>query len=196
MKVVVLGAGGGLGKVVVKYFKDIFEVEGFTRKQIDVTSIKSLNKLPKGIDLLINCAGYFGEDNEKKLMDVNYNGVWNVTMVASCDKMNKNGEIFHITSSAGIRPNKEFPLYSQSKKYANTHIKMIGSLCLRMYEVYVNGIAPCRIRTPMRKKIVGNKWKTEEALEPEEVAEFIYDLFCANLRLYGNIFDLKMRYKQ
>lgn len=195
-KIVVLGAGGGIGKEVAKRFSsEDFEVYALSHKALDVTNKKDFDKLPTEIDCLINCAGYFDEEDFLKMYGVNVNGAINsVDIPILKNKMAKNSYAFVITSSAGIRENKDYPIYSMTKRCAENRIKEYAEEMI-VEKVFINTIAPCRVRTPMRSKITKD-WKTEPALEPEEVAEFIYKLYNADLRLYGHTFDLRMEYKR
>lgn len=196
--IVVLGASGGIGKAVTKLFKSDkkYKVYAYTHKQLDVTDFQQFKKLPKDIDCLINCAGYFNEEEPQKMWDVNVNGAINSVTFAVCEQMKKDGYIFVVTSSAGVRINRQYPFYSFTKKEAENVVnKVLAETTAEGFSIFINTIAPARTRTKMRSKITKD-WKKEVALEPEEVAEFIKKVYEADLRIYGHTFDLRLPYKK
>lgn len=86
MKIAIIGANGQLGRYLSK---NIENSKAFTRKNINIYSIRNLEKKLKGFDVVINCAAYTdtkGAESSKLNMKTNYFAVKNMSAV--CKKLN------------------------------------------------------------------------------------------------------------
>ena len=178
-----------IGSAITNRFKQLYgnECIGVSKGMCE-PDMRSNNKSP--ISLLVNCIGVFGEDrtlhslirnNALKLVDLMY---------GYKDNFAKDALVLNITSSAGVRPNPEYPKYSLSKQVAELVTKQLANEYISR-GVYINSIALGRTRTKMREQVVGKDYLTEVALEPSEVAEFIYGLYHTNQKIYGTTYELR-----
>lgn len=64
LKIVVVGAGGRLGAALVREYRRVFEVTGFTRAQLDLAALEGLRSTlgPLSFDLLVNAAALTNVD--------------------------------------------------------------------------------------------------------------------------------------
>ena len=146
------------------------------------TGIKSLIDVLGTVDILVNNAGIaaFGSFNDmevnewSKIMQTNVMGMYYVTKEVLPHLIAKNeGDIFNISSTAGLTGNANTSAYSASK------FAVIGLSESLMKEVRKNNIRVCTL-TPstivsdMTIKLgIADKDSTDTVLQPEDFAELI-----------------------
>ena len=94
-KIVVFGGTGGLGKKLIPFLKDKYEVISVSSKEVDITSLDQTKNFfdTNDIDIVLNMSGKKYDiflskiiqtdiDDIKSMMDVNMMG--NINILASC----------------------------------------------------------------------------------------------------------------
>ena len=146
-----------------------------------------------GVDVLINCAGIYGEgaitDTDEKFFDdifaTNVKGTFFVTRAAVGELIKSRGAIVNVASDAGIRGNYFCAAYSASKGAVVAFTKSLA-LELASFPVRVNCVAPGDILTPLTLNQLKNSGATIDDLAQvyplgrigtaDEVAAAIYFL--------------------
>lgn len=146
-----------------------------------------------GVDVLINCAGIYGEGaitaaDEKFFNDIfatNVKGTFFVTRAAVGELVKSRGAIVNVASDAGIKGNYFCAAYSASKGAVVAFTKSLA-LELASFPVRVNCVAPGDILTPLTQAQLKNSGATLDDLAKvypfgrigtaDEVAAAIYFL--------------------
>ena len=89
MIILLLGAGGQLGKTIITNVSKQINLISFTRDELDITNVcnikKKINKIKP--DLIINCAAYTkvddAEDNKDIALDINYYAVKTIVDISN-----------------------------------------------------------------------------------------------------------------
>lgn len=146
-----------------------------------------------GVDVLINCAGIYGEgaitDTDEETFDdifaTNVKGTFFVTRAAVGELIKSRGAIVNVASDAGLKGNWFCAAYSASKGAVVAFTKSLA-LELASFPVRVNCVAPGDIMTPLTEAQLKNSGTTVEDLAQvyplgrigtaDEVAAAIYFL--------------------
>ena len=146
-----------------------------------------------GVDVLINCAGIYGEGaitatDEKTFDDIfatNVKGTFFVTRAAVGELIKSRGAIVNVASDAGLKGNYFCAAYSASKGAVVAFTRSLA-LELASFPVRVNCVAPGDVLTPLTLNQLKLSGETLEALAEvyplgriaaaEEVAAAIYFL--------------------
>ncbi|XP_019858877.1 PREDICTED: 15-hydroxyprostaglandin dehydrogenase [NAD(+)]-like [Amphimedon queenslandica] len=163
----------------------------------DDDALKSAFKETKeqfgSLDIVVNNAGIFDEDNWGKLLKVNLqsviSGTYNAMELMSPDK---GGVIVNTSSIAGLRPGTHLfcPAYSAAKSGIIAFTKaMKNNLELRGIKIRINSICPAGVETPlvleaaklfysMPQPIIDavTASSSTEVMKPEFIAEGIMEL--------------------
>jgi hypothetical protein len=142
------------------------------------------------VSCIVNCIGLFGEGNTISRLIRTNALMLNDILTLYENVMETGAKVFNITSSAGVRFNPEYPRYSLSKQVAEMVTKQLADEYIKK-RIFINSVAIARTKTKMRAKINPDYLK-EHSFSPEDVAQFIFQLYMLNLLLYGNTFDLKL----
>lgn len=158
--------------------------------QVEKMFTEAINKFKK-IDVLVNNAGItldslairMTEENFKKVLDVNVNGVFYCMKEAAKHMMkNRSGSIVSISSIVGLHGNIGQINYAASK---GAIISMNKTLALELAprNIRCNCVAPGFIKTDMTEKIkdkykeeIINKIPMKAFGNPEDVANLVYFL--------------------
>ena len=153
-------------------------------KNLIFETVKKFGKL----DILVNSAGVYSSSQSditqmptadfNCIMDINFKGIFLTTKFAIPELLITKGNIINISSSLGIVPEKESPVYCASKSAV---IMFSKAIALQFPErgLRVNSICPGPIDTPMLRRAFPKKKEYDEYLEtnpmkragtPEEVA--------------------------
>jgi 3-oxoacyl-[acyl-carrier protein] reductase len=160
---VVTGATSGIGEATA----DILETEGVTvvrvsrGEGIDVTTPDAADKIaanaPGPIDILVNNAGTSFARALDDLTDDDWNGLWELHVMASMRLMRAFapgmaergwGRIVNVTSSAGKRPSLTNAAYSVTKA-AQSSLSRIFADTYATQGVLVNSVAPGPVSSPL-----------------------------------------------
>ncbi len=177
--VVVTGATGGLGQVVMQHFiKQGFKCVGLSRRSTDnpdiwVCDVSDENQVKvtfqriidtyKKIDILVNCAAIASRGDDLALSAEEWEQVLQVNVIGTylCCRyalpiMRKHnyGRIINISSIAGRAYSKTSSVAYTASKYAVIGLtRQLAANTVR-YGVTVNCVAPSQINTPMLIKNV------------------------------------------
>lgn len=167
-----------LKKFGVNATYEIFDVANYDEVKTGIKNI--INKLGS-VDILVNNAGIaaFGTLNEmevttwENIIQINVMGMYYVTKEVLPYLIEKNeGDIFNVSSTAGLNGNASTSAYSASK------FAVIGLSQSLMKEVRKNNIrvvtlTPSTIATNMALDLGITDGNTEKVLQPEDFAELI-----------------------
>ena len=182
-KVIVTGAGGGLGKELVNEFRSHgCEVFPIARQHGDLTdpeTIEKIKKTYKSIDILINCAGLFLIKPLLETSLVEYEKMFNINVKAPfmlskafAPHMIKNkwGRIVNIASSSAYNGGADTGLYCMTK---HALLGMSKSLYveLKSHGVRVHNVSPGSIQTKMGAGDYRQDFST--FIKPKEIASYI-----------------------
>jgi meso-butanediol dehydrogenase / (S,S)-butanediol dehydrogenase / diacetyl reductase len=115
------------------------------------------------LDILVNNAGVMQRgvgfdttpDDFARCLEVNVNGIWNVTQALLPHfKDRQQGSIVNISSGAGRRGSADLPAYSASKAAVISLTQSLAA-ALAPYNVNVNCVCPGIVWTPMCEQFAG-----------------------------------------
>ncbi len=198
-KVLITGGSDGLGKTIAKelskdykvYIAAVDEEKLKTVSKLlnceyqvcdvsDHTQVEKMIKKIGKIDVLINCAGLWIQEeldfNDyariQKVVDVNLLGVINCAKAClPAMKKSKGGQIININSQAGINHKQERVVYNASKWGVTGFSKSLEDE-VKKYGIKVTDIMPGKMKTDMFKKMNIEK-SMADGLDPKEVAKLI-----------------------
>jgi len=180
MKVMIIGSSSGVGLATADLFRAKgHQVVNIDREAIDLERDDSDELLRKRLtihepDVIINCAGYLGENDEsaRRSLSVNVESNWSLIRYYVENPTKRRVKIIMVGSSAYRAGKKQYMMYSASK--AAVHNLWEGA---RDYfentPVTVSVLHPVRTRT----KMTINRFSPNlDYFEPEEVAEELLTL--------------------
>jgi NAD(P)-dependent dehydrogenase (short-subunit alcohol dehydrogenase family) len=152
-KIVVFGGTGGLGKKLIPFLKDKYEVISVSSKEVDITSLEQTKNFfdTNDIDIVLNMSGKKYDvflskiiqtdiDDIKSMIDVNMMG--NINILASClPKMieKKYGRIIAISSVFSELNVPKNSIYCASKAFVDRLITTANKENIR-YGITCNSI--------------------------------------------------------
>ena len=175
--VAIFGASGGIGKSTRQAFLDAgYTVIPVSRNLIDFASPVAESQIQEFLslsmpDVVVNCVGKFGKNNEAAgpTMNINFNSNW--AIVQYYLKNPQTVRIIMVGSSAYKTGKKDYMVYSASK--AALHNLWQGARdTFADSEVRVDLVNPVRTRT----KMVEPYNEDLDYLDPTEVARWILQL--------------------
>lgn len=164
-KILVTGAGAGLGKALCDALKrDDHIVFSFDRKQRhDVRDpLNTYGAPPKGLDVLVNCAGInktawledLPDQQWDEVLDVNAKGIFKMTQWALPELKKSRGTVLNIVSNASHMPMTTSLAYNASKGAAHIMTLQLARELTKRHGITVFGISPNKLRgTEMSKDI-------------------------------------------
>ena len=171
--ILITGSSSGLGAALLQALKiDGHTVHGYDIKDgLDVSKpdLEYIVKIPKGIDILINCAGInkidwlpsFSEDDYDKVMNVNAKGIFMMSKVCLPLLIKSKGTILNIVSNASHMPMTCSLAYNASKAAAHMMTLQMARELTKQHGITVFGISPNKLEgTEMSKDIEGQVEKT------------------------------------
>jgi len=180
MKAMIIGSSSGIGLATADLFKaQGHQVVNIDRETIDLERVDSDELLRKRLtihqpDVIINCAGYLGENDEsaRRSLAVNVESNWSLIRYYVENPAQRRVKIIMVGSSAYREGKKQYMMYSASK--AAVHNLWEGA---RGYFenslVTVSVLHPVRTRT----KMTINRFSPNlDYFEPAEVAEELLTL--------------------
>ena len=214
--VLITGASSGIGLgICKKLIKDNKIVAIYNNNEIKLKEIKSPNLtyfkcdltqmndyqeikkkiLENNIELIINCAGNFGSNNQS-ITDIDFDNFLNtlklnslsilkiLQLINNNDKMKYLKKIINISSEGGsIEMNKKGNayIYRTSKSALNSISKNLSVDLKQKFGISVITIDPGNVETNMNNK---------GYLSPEICAEYVVDIICDNKDYNGAFINL------
>lgn len=195
--IVITGASDGVGLQLAKLFnasgKRVVNVSRRPCKYADENILLSLREEPEikkaaskvsamadKLEAVVNCVGVyneqlFGEITEeevKRLMSTNVKAPL-LFLSMLIDRIKKDeSDILNVISTAGIKGQKENPLYVTSK-WAERGFTLSLQDALRDTKCRVISFCPGGINTKLFEKTVGNDNRSDNWMPPEDVAQFM-----------------------
>jgi short-subunit dehydrogenase len=192
----VFGSSGGIGSATVKKFRlNEHRVIEVNRSQLDLASHNRdhlMSYLLKKNDpaVVINCAGSYSNHCDiasEEMLSVNLGSNWSIVRHYAVDP--RPVRIIMLGSSAYRAGKPQHMLYAATK--AGLHNLWQGAIeYFRDTPVEIDIVHPSRTRTQMISKTFD---PTLDYLEPETVAEAIYDLVIENQK--GRCVELSFKEK-
>lgn len=204
---IVFGGNSGIGK-------DIDNIAGrcgakvysFSRSttQTDITKINDVKKsfdevyAKEGhVDYVINTAAvlnkepimHLKQDMIKKIIDINYFGMVNVTIAAFEYLKKSKGQMLQFTSSSYTKGRAYYSLYSSTKAAVVNFVQAIADEW-EEYGIRVNCINPQRTKTPMRTANFGIE-PEDTLLKSEKVADVALKTLLSDFT--GEVVDVKIK---
>jgi ribitol-5-phosphate 2-dehydrogenase (NADP+) / D-ribitol-5-phosphate cytidylyltransferase len=179
--VAIFGATGGIGQATRQAFLDAgYSVIPVSRNLIDFDHPMAEAQIQEFLgyaepNVVINCVGRFGQNDEpaKSIMNINFNSNW--AIVQHYIKTPREVRIIMVGSSAYTAGRKDYMVYSASK--AALHNLWQGARdAFANTEVHVDLVNPVRTRTQM----VAPFDDQLDYLDPKEVARWILQLDQSN----------------
>jgi len=182
-KVLVTGAGGGLGKELVNEFESHgCEVYSIARQHGDLTQLETIEKIKnkhKSVDILINCAGWFliksiletSLEEYEKMFDINVKAPFMLSKAFAPGMIeNKWGRIVNISSSSAYNGGPDTGLYCMTK---HALLGMSKSLYAELKDdgVKVHNVSPGSIQTKMGASDYRQDFST--FIRPKEIASYV-----------------------
>ena len=204
---IIFGGNSGIGQDMVNIAKSYkAKVYSFSRSQTgtDISSKEDIemaldfvySKEGK-IDFVVNTAAilnkepimHLKQEEIKKIIDVNYLGIVNITVSAFKYLKLSNGHILHFTSSSYTKGRAFYSLYSSTKAAVVNFVQAIAEEW-DLYDIKINCINPQRTKTPMRIKNFGIE-DDNTLLKSEDVASISLKTLLSNFT--GEVVDIKLR---
>lgn len=196
-KVLIFGGSGGIGSQLVQNFKENnVQFIAPSHRELDLNDI-TVEKLNRYLgefkpDVIINLAATSISDSDGIIE--NFETVFNVNLKSNlvfieyARTLNKRVNLVLLSSSSSTKGRENITLYSASKVALNS---IVESLSGRMYEkgIYINGIVPEKINTPLISKLHKKSIKINEMLDIEEVLDAI--LYYSSCDEYGQLVHVR-----
>lgn len=179
MKVCVLGAGGFVGKNLIKGMNWV----GVTRQDLDLTDQRAVEKYfrENKYDVVIHCAVIGGSRLKKDEGDVIYK---NILMFENVVRVFK-GRLIYFSSGAALRGNPPTDPYGLSKWIIDKRIKTIDdAYSLRIWGCYGPGELSTRFSAICKEKghVVIDKDRYFDFVDIEYVRKIVFDYVHGYLR--------------
>jgi short-subunit dehydrogenase len=169
----VIGSSGGIGSAVCQSLQSKYTVISIDRNKIDFSQDNYYDKISKELinhnpDLIVNCAGHFGDNTEThhKTMDLNFGSNWAILKHYIANKPNKNIRFIMIGSSAYREGRRSYMLYAASKA-------ALYNLWLSVKEYFENTNLSVVLINPVKTKTRMMNPASTTYIMPEDVADLI-----------------------
>jgi short-subunit dehydrogenase len=186
MKILLFGSAGGIGSATSELLTASgHEVVPVESSQVDFNDPKFYQQIENLInhnhpEVVINCAGYFGtnEETHYQTMDVNFGSNWSIVRCYT-KHHNKQVRIIMIGSSSYNHGRENYMIYSASKA-ALFNLWQGAKKYFEKTLVRIDLLNPVRVRTKMT--MVNNRYDPKlDYLDPFDVAKEILQLIDENL---------------
>ena len=203
---IVFGGNSGIGLDMVKIAKEYgAKCYAFSRSltNTDISNMEdvkqALNRVyekEQRVDYVVNSAAilnkepimHLRESTMGKIVDINYKGMVNVTVVAYEYVKESKGQILHFTSSSYTRGRANYALYSSTKSAVVNFVQAIAEEWQKD-GIRINCINPQRTKTPMRTSNFGIE-PEHTLLKSEDVAEISLKTLLSDFS--GEVVDIKL----
>jgi len=191
-RVLLTGGSRGIGKAIYKELKNEYEVIIPTRKELNLSSVKSIVnyfKTNENFDILINNAGINIIKDIASIKDEDIEKINQINLVAPLKliqnvvknmKQNNFGKIVNISSIWGVRSKEKRTLYSGTKFGIIGQTKALARE-LGEYNILVNAICPGFTATDLTMQSLSKKELKEitqqiplqRMAKPKEIAKSV-----------------------
>ena len=170
---IVIGSSGGIGSAVCSALQFEYTVIGIDRNKIDFSNETYYDKISRELinynpDLIVNCAGHFGDNTEthQLTMNANFGSNWSIIRHYIANKPNKHIRFIMIGSSAYREGRKLYMLYAASKA-------ALYNLWLSAREYFENTNLSVVLINPVKTKTRMMNPASTTYIMPEDVAELV-----------------------
>lgn len=170
---IVIGSSGGIGSAVCSALQSEYTVVEINRNKIDFSDETYYDKISKELinhdpDLIVNCAGHFGDNTEthQLTMNLNFGSNWSIIRHYIANKPNKPVRFIMIGSSAYREGRKLYMLYAASKA-------ALYNLWLSARELFENTNLSIVLINPVKTKTRMMNPNSTTYIMPEDVAELV-----------------------
>ena len=203
---VVFGGNSGIGLDMVKiaeaygakcysFSRSTTNTDISDMKQVEA-ALKLVDDKEHTIDYVVNTAAilnkeplmHLKEDMINKIIDINYNGMVNVTTASYRYLFESKGQILHFTSSSYTRGRANYALYSSTKAAVVNFVQAVAEEW-QQDGIRINCINPQRTKTPMRTSNFGIE-DEKTLLKSKDVAEVSLKTLLSNFS--GVVVDVKL----
>lgn len=204
--IVVFGGNSGIGLDIIKIAKQYgAKCYSFSRSTTN-TDISDFLQVQKAlrlviekenrIDCVVNTAAvlnkeplmHLKEETINKIIEINYNGMVNVTTASYKYLKESKGQILHFTSSSYTRGRANYALYSSTKAAVVNFVQAVAEEW-QQDGIKINCINPQRTKTPMRTANFGME-DERTLLKSEDVAKVSLKTLLSNFS--GEVVDIKL----
>lgn len=172
-KAIIFGSSGGIGSAVCSALKPEYDIIEVNRNIIDFSQENYYDKVTHELtthapDLIINCAGHFGDNSEthQTTMNLNFGSNWAIILHYINNKPNKPVRFIMIGSSAYKEGRKLYMLYAASKA-------ALYNLWLSSREYFENTNLSVVLINPVKTKTRMMNPASTTYIMPEDVAKVI-----------------------
>jgi NAD(P)-dependent dehydrogenase (short-subunit alcohol dehydrogenase family) len=187
-RILITGSGSGLGRELHKsLLADGHIMHGFDHADgHDVRDPGKTMECPKGLDVLINCAGVnrigwlgeFPETDWDDVMDTNAKGIFMMSRWALPELKATKGTILNIVSNASHMPMTASAAYNASKGAAHILTLQLARE-LRNDSITVFGVSPNKLRGTGMSKDIEEQVVKVRGWTPEYAAKYQKDALLA-----------------
>lgn len=204
--IIVFGGNSGIGLDIVKIAEQYgAKCYSFSRSTTntdisDFLQVKNALQLviekENKIDYVVNTAAVLNKEPLmhltleciSKIIDINYNGMVNVTTASYKYLKDSKGQILHFTSSSYTRGRANYALYSSTKAAVVNFVQAVAEEW-QQDGIRINCINPQRTKTPMRTANFGIE-DEKTLLKSEDVAKVSLKTLLSNFS--GEVVDIKL----
>lgn len=186
MRILVTGAGGGIGSTIVEMLTGLnCTVETTTQADTDLSDPIAVQKLKKrvgAIDWIVCAHGFIDTETvlEKQTIEAiektfSINAVSLFLLAREfLNTIPQGGGVIALSSSAGIAPNGRFAAYSASKAAVNAFVQALA--CNRQ-DLHFYAVAPGPTNTAMRERVAHDAAHMQS---PDVIATLVCELIVGN----------------
>lgn len=205
--IIVFGGNSGIGLDIVKIAEQYgAKCYSFSRSTTNTdisdflqvqNALQLVIEKENKIDYVVNTAAvlnkeplmHLTQECISKIIDINYNGMVNVTTASYKYLKDSKGQILHFTSSSYTRGRANYALYSSTKAAVVNFVQAVAEEW-QQDKIRINCINPQRTKTPMRTTNFGIE-DERTLLKSKDVAEISLKTLLSNFS--GEVVDIKIR---
>lgn len=204
--IIVFGGNSGIGLGIVKIAEQYgAKCYSFSRSTTNTdisdflqvqNALQLVIEKENKIDYVVNTAAvlnkeplmHLTQDCINKIIDINYNGMVNVTTASYKYLKDSKGQILHFTSSSYTRGRANYALYSSTKAAVVNFVQAVAEEW-QQDKIRINCINPQRTKTPMRTTNFGIE-DERTLLKSADVAKVSLKTLLSNFS--GEVVDIKL----
>lgn len=204
--IIVFGGNSGIGLGIVKIAEQYgAKCYSFSRSTTNTdisdflqvqNALQLVIEKENKIDYVVNTAAvlnkeplmHLTQECISKIIDINYNGMVNVTTASYKYLKDSKGQILHFTSSSYTRGRANYALYSSTKAAVVNFVQAVAEEW-QQDKIRINCINPQRTKTPMRTTNFGIE-DERTLLKSADVAKVSLKTLLSNFS--GEVVDIKL----